>query len=205
MIQKILIIKLPITINIMSKFVNDIIIYITQVIIGFESGFYKMIKQNHPDRLKLLSDKHHPFITIFRDLHENYYTSTFNSIVLCNDKNIVKKFNQFQQLIKHSKQCILNILANLIISIHFNLDRKKLDHTEYESYMKTLEDEIKNTISIVDIPKLFEHDCIDLQDKDLKVLSPGEKFITITMSHQSNGVNKEIKSFTMEEINDNYP
>lgn len=182
--------------------------YIQQVICGFESGIYKMVSHEYPDRLKHLTDNHQPFITIFRDLHENYYTSTFNSIVKRDDDYVVKTFDKFYQLTKHSLQCVLTILANLIVSIHFNLDRKKLNYRDYNSYMKTLKNEISIVSNIVNISKLFDHKCsgpmgIPPANNELKELPKGEKFITIKMSHNTNGIDKEIKSFTDQQIQEN--
>ena len=88
--------------------------YIVDVISGFESGMYKMVTQTNKDNLKLLASKHHPFITIYRDLHESYYTTTFNSIIKRDDKYVSETFDEFKNLSNHSNQCMLNILANLI-------------------------------------------------------------------------------------------
>lgn len=188
----------------MSKeFIEYIKTYIHQVICGFESGIYKMITQTNPDKLKYLANNHQPFIPLFRDLHETYYTSTFNSIVRRDDKYVIDTFDKFQNLSKHSKQCLLNILANLIVSVHFNLNRIDLQIENYNIYMKTLQAEITNVISVIDLVKLFDHKCEGLSDTDLKVLSDGEKFITIKMTLKSNGVNKEINSFVIDESIDN--
>lgn len=175
----------------LTNFVSE---YIEKVIIGFESGLYKMIIHNQKDRLKLLASKHHPFITIFRDLHENYYTTTFNSIVKRDDEFVTKTFDKFYELSGHSKQCILNVLANLIISIHFNLERQNLDTKDYDSYIKSLKKEIIKTTVIVNIPKLFDHECTGPKDSELKLISSGEKFITIKMVDRRNGANKIINS-----------
>jgi hypothetical protein len=174
------------------KYVSN---FVQEVICGFESGIYKMIQQNNNDRLKLLSDNHQPFIPIFRDLHETYYTSTFNSIVGRDNKYVVETFDKLQQLSLHSHQCMLNILANLIVSVHFNLDRKNLNYRSYDLYMKSLKKEIGNIISVVNLAKLFDHKCGGPANSDLKAIPNGEKFITISMTFKSNGVEKEIKSF----------
>jgi hypothetical protein len=183
-----------------EEFIKNINMYIHQVIGGFESGIYKMVSQQNPTKLKYLADKYQPFITIFRDLHETYYTSTFNSIIKRDDKYVVDTFDKFQQLSNHSKQCLLNILANLIVSIHFNLDRKKLQYKNYHTYMVSLKKAIDEIISVTNMPKIFDHQCNGLKDSELKPLPDGEKFITIKMNFKSNGVEKEIKSFTPANI-----
>jgi len=181
----------------MTKLVDLIKSYAKHVIRGFESGLYNMLAKTNHDRIKLLCSNQQYFITIFRDLHENYYTTVFNSIVMHSDPNIIKTFDEFRRLSNHSYRCILNILANLIISVHFNLDRKKLDCSSYNAYMKSLSKEIWDTVSVIDIAKLFDHECNVLQDNDLKVIPEGEKFITIKMTHSSNGIEKEINSFVV--------
>ena len=187
----------------MSKqFVAAVIKYISEIISGFESGLYKMLKQNNELRLKLLSSKHHPFITIFRDLHESYYTSTYNSILARDDAYVVKTFDNFQKLSGHSKQCLLNILANLAVSIHFNLDRQKLNYHTYDLYMASIKKEINSIMAAITIHKLFDHVCTDVSDDQLKALEPGSKFINISLKIKSNGVEKEIHSFALNNTED---
>lgn len=175
--------------------------YVSSVIIGFESSFYKMLWQNNHDKIKLITSKHHPFITIFRDMHEKYYTKTFNAIINRNDKYVVTTFDNFNKLCKHSISCMLTILANLSISVHFNLDREKLDASNHNSYCKSLSREISNTISTINIAKLFEHNCLQTNDV-LKPLADGEKFITISLSTMSNGVKKSVNSFSDDKIDE---
>jgi hypothetical protein len=177
------------------EFVRQIGIYIHQVIEGFESGIYKMVSCQNSEKLMHLASKHQPFIPIFRDLHETYYTSTFNSIIKRDDKYVTDTFDNFQKLSNHSKQCMLNVLANLIVSIHFNLDRKNLQYKEYDTYMSSLRKTIDDVITVVDIQEMFNHECSGPKDSDLQLLSDGEKFITIKMSYKSNNIEKEINSF----------
>ena len=94
--------------------------YVADVICSFESGMYKMVQHNYGDKLKLLADEHQPFITIFRDLHEKYYTRIYNSIITGEDKYITETFDKFKKLSNHPTKCILNLLGNYIVSVHFN-------------------------------------------------------------------------------------
>ncbi|XWV25632.1 putative ORFan [Tupanvirus deep ocean] len=186
-----------------EDFIKEVNNYIHQVISGFESGIYKTINQNQPDKLKYLASKHQPFITIFRDLHEEYYTKTFNSIVNRNDKYVIDTFDGFQKKSNHSKQCLLNILANLVVSIHFNIDRNKLQYNNYDTYMKSLHRIVNETITVINMEKLFSHECNRSVDENLKPLTNGEKFIKIDLSFKSNGINKKINSFTDEPSENN--
>lgn len=172
--------------------------YVISVISGFESGMYKMVFKMEESRTKLLSDKHQPFITIYRDLHESYFTSTFNSIINRDDEYVNKTFDNFKKLLNHSNQCLLNILANLIVSIHFNFDRNNLDCNNYNLYMMSINKEINNILSVIDLAKLFDHECNGIPDEKLIPISPNDHFIKIDLRMESNGVTKEINSFTLD-------
>jgi hypothetical protein len=188
----------------MSNLINYVCEYISATILGFESGTYKMIFQNQKDKLSSLRDKYHTFITIFRDLHEIYYTKTFNSIIKRDDDYVTKIFDQFRSVTSHSYQCLLNILANLTVSIHFNVDRKKLDVTTYESYMTTLQNEINDTIDTLDLKQLFvDHQCSGPKDNELVEIPLGKKFIHIKLSTNVNGNEKIINSHADLEQIDN--
>jgi len=177
-----------------DELVKEITKYIEFVIVNFESGLYKMMSQNHLDRLKLLTTNKQPFITIFRDLHEEYYTRTHNAIINNDDEFVKTIFDKLHRLSNHSNKCILTILANLIVSIHFNLNRKILDHTSHDNYIKTLSKEIKTTIFVINFKKLFDHPCQPYHE--MKLIPANEKFIKIKLSTKSNDVEKEIYSFT---------
>lgn len=171
--------------------------YVLEVINGFESGLYKMVRQTQPLRLELLASPHHPFITIARDFYETYFTKTFNSIIKGDDLYVTKKFDEFQNLTAgHSKQCMLNILSNMIISIHFNIFREKLDYTSYERYMESLRNEIVKTWDVIDVVKLFNHSCQGVSNDKMLPIPDGEKFIVIKMTQKSNDVKKKIHSFS---------
>lgn len=178
----------------MSKLVAMISKYISSIIIGFESGMYKMVEQNNKERMKLLADKNHPFITLFRDLHEKYYTATFNSIINRGDKNVVEMFDNLKKLTNHSNRCILNILANLSVSVHFNIDRKKLIFITYDEYISSVGNEVSIVLSAINLPKLFDHICVE--DELLEPIAEGGKFIEINLSFKSNNTIKPINSFT---------
>lgn len=168
--------------------------YVLSVIIGFESGIYKMILQTERAKIKYLASEYHPFITIFRDLHEKYYTDTFNAI-LNNNTLVRQQFDNIKKISNHSYKCLLNILANLTVSVHFNIDRTKLKFKNRDEYLTSVKNEIHSILSLINIFKLFDHICTDT-DTDIKLINEG-KFIEIELSHNSNGVIKKINSFTI--------
>lgn len=173
-----------------NKINGRIISYVTQTIIGFESGLYKMIeKMNIDSNLSYLLDNHQPFIVIFRDLHENHFTRTFRSIF--DDKSvepIVYFFNELEKISKHNKICLLNIIANLTVSVHFNLDRKKLNINNCTNFIKSLIAEINRIILAVDISKLFDHECTQPTDIEIINFKKREKFIDIELRNFSNSI-----------------
>jgi hypothetical protein len=166
----------------MTELASSIKSFVENLIISFESGMYKMVLESNPERIRLFSDKYQPFIAIYRDIHEIYYTNACNSIIKRDDHFIVEQFNKFCVLSKyHNSRCILNIIANLAVTVHFNLNRKKLDHTTLDKLVHSLKLEIADTIRPVDIDKLFEHNCVS---KPLEMLENGDKFIEITISNK---------------------
>lgn len=154
--------------------------YIHEVITGFESGLYKTLS-SHPENLKYLSDRNQPFITLLTGIHEKYYTTTFNSFISRDDDYVNHVFDRLQSESDHSKQCLLNILSNLIVTIHFSMNRESLDYHTYDAYIKSVENTIENTIMMFDIKKLFDHECHGLKDHQLVPIPNGEKFITIQL------------------------
>ena len=167
--------------------------YIENVICSFESGLYKIVQDNYQDELSSLSNNHGPFITIFRDLHEKYYTRIYNSIITGDDKYIKETFDKFKKLSNHPTVCTLNLLGNYIVSVHFNINRKKLFYKNHDKYIKSLKIEIANTIPDGSIEKIFDHECV-INEK-LELLKDGEKFIKIDLYTKKNNNMEELKSF----------
>lgn len=164
-----------------TKMIHYVKQYIHEVITGFESGLYKMISC-HPENLKYLSDKNQPFITLLKGIHEKYYTTTFNSFISRDDEYVNHVFDRLQSESDHSKQCLLNILSNLIVTIHFSIRRESLDHSTYDAYIKSVYDAIEDTIMMFDIKKLFDHECHGLKDHQLTSIPEGQNFITIQLT-----------------------
>ena len=186
-----------------SEFILDLQTYIHTVIDGIESSIFKLITSEQPDKIKLLKSKHQPFIELFSELHTEYFTTTHNSIINNDNAYITLTFNNLCDKTteyggpsgktteyggpsgksKHSKKCILTIVANLIVSVHFNMDRTKLDYVSLGTYIKSVRSEITEILSEIDIEKLFDHKC-DLNPKMI-LLGPGEKFIDINISQNN--------------------
>lgn len=168
--------------------------YVCSIIVGFESGLYKMLENMNKKELCKLACKYEPFITIFRDLHEKYYTKNFNLIITNSNDAKQNFFLSIQSESKHSIRCIINIVANLAVSVHFNMDRTKLEFQSCDKYVNCVYQESYRLVSVINIPKLFDHICT-IDDHIQKPIADGEKFIAIDLVCLSNGVPKEINSF----------
>jgi hypothetical protein len=162
---------------------------------GVEKGMYISVLKEQPDRIKLMSSNYHPFITLFKDLHELFFTKSYNDFFDKPTAPINESFDKLSFESKHSKHCLLSIIANLTVSVHFNLDRTKFDCTNLDSYVKTLNLEIDRIISMVNFDKLFEHECNMEDNITMKKLAENAKFITIDISTKKpNNVNEKLKN-----------
>ncbi len=113
------------------------------------------------------------FITIYRDLYETYFTNTYNSLVIeCNEKSF---FDSLCKDYNHSKKCLLTILSNIIVSIHFNIDRSTLNCDNMDTYITSLKNNITNTLLTLNITKFFDHECdLDI-DNNMQQLNSNKK------------------------------
>lgn len=157
------------------------------VIQGFEIGLYQTVQNSTSDRIKCLSKRENPFIGIIKSLHEIYYNTTYNSFLAqLEDSSMTPSVitDIYLHLETHHIRCILTVLANLVVSVHYNLTRENLDTTTMASFTKTLREEIISTISFVDLEKLFDHPCDISKDNELRYLSEGENIITIQITSE---------------------
>jgi len=167
----------------MNTFIPDFRTYIHVVIAGIETVVYKMVFANHPDKIAYMAMKTHPFLNIFAELHTSYFRETNNSLV-CNDNpDIMTIFNALCNHIPHSKKCILTIVSNLIVSIHFNLERENLNWVSLDAYIKCIHSNIDELLFDSDIIKLFDHECD--QTQTLGLLGPDENFIDISIDKKT--------------------
>lgn len=144
---------------------------VQDIIINIETNLYESIYKIKQQSVCHLNNKKIEFLSTYVDCHEKYFTDYYN--------NRKKTDNDFiSKISTHNPRCILNIVANLSISVHFNLNRKTLNVANIDTYRRSLRTEILIVIDTVDINKLFDHIC-DLNYS--KALEPAEKFITITV------------------------
>jgi len=155
---------------------KDVFEYVVNTIIGCESGLFKVISNSNPNKTYLLKDVNQPFAKILKESHETYFTNTHQSIIKRDDSYVNEIFDNLQNLTNHSKQCILNILAHLTVSIHFNIDRHLLNIDNHDSYISSIRTEALILLNNFQFRELFEHPCIDVP---MELLPDGKNFITI--------------------------
>lgn len=106
---------------------------------GHESGFYKLYQIKKLPIGNLLGDE---MIILIKNVTLFYLNDAYKSLILKSDSYILDKFNAMCKINNHSEICLLNIIALTIINIHVNLDRSKFNITSYDTYMKSVGDQL---------------------------------------------------------------
>jgi ABC-type siderophore export system fused ATPase/permease subunit len=154
-------------VNNMAILTHQMIKFIKNTIMGHESGMYKSIaiaKESSTDKdkinLSLLQGK--KILELFANVSENYFNKCYKSLVLRDDEYIVKIFDDMKAQFGHSQLCLLIIIANSCMKIHFEMDREKLDVSSYDNYMKSVKAQL-DTLMGVDFITMstasFGHNC----------------------------------------------
>jgi hypothetical protein len=148
---------------------------------GHESGFFKLIsRETIPMSVSDLSVNNNVTIKNFIiNATGKYLNSCYRSLIREDDPFIVNEFLNMTKIMKHSEICLLNIIFSVILKIHLELDRTKLNHSSYENYMTSVRDEINiKSSGICDIlSNSLSHNCdgIDIStcdpDDDMFVFS----------------------------------
>lgn len=91
---------------------------------------------------------------------------------------IIKNFDEMNKIMPHSVICLLNIISDFKLKIHQNIDRKKLDLSNYNNYMKSLNDKLKLLLNdqFNNIINSISHKCIY---KDISKYDPNKPIFKI--------------------------
>lgn len=162
-----------------NEFLASIKKSISEIILGFESGLYTRLFQSDRDNLYLLAKKEQPFYEVFKLLHEEYYTKIYNLIVKKENRNISNLFDDFRGLSNHSNVCILGIISEIAVKVHFTFNRKNLSLENLESYQESILKEISNQFDAIDIRPLLNHSCQEISN--LKPLAKNKKFMKVNI------------------------
>ena len=139
--------------------------------LGHESGFYKACGSLIPvprDKLKTGM-----FLPLIRDATCSYLNNTYRSLIIKNDPYIIQKFGEMQSVNHHSAICLLNIIAMIIMNVHFNLDRENLDITSYDKYMESIKAQINDKLKEMNgkLTSTISHECHGV---DISTCNPNE-------------------------------
>jgi len=141
--------------SVSDKFVE----FIKNTISGHESGLYKLILTGKlPFNREILLTPN--VLSVVVSFAENYFNKMYESLVDKKDEYVNENFNIFCSH-AHSEVCIINILATLTLDIQIKLDRSKLDISNYDNYMSSLDKELDYKLSRLSekLEELFKHIC----------------------------------------------
>ena len=123
------------------------IAFISETILGHERGLYKAgIPVSAP---------------IIQVATANYLNTCYKSLIVKDDAFVLGKFREMTELIGHSEVCLINIIAQIMMAVHMNLDRSKIDTTSVE----TVDISVKTEVSRIFDPlretvyKSLSHEC----------------------------------------------
>ena len=159
---------------------------VVNTINGFETGIYNIINQQDNSRVETLSRKHSPFIDIYKDLHEKYFTDLHNQLVQKDPQDLFKSFDLISGKISHSIFCLLNILAQITPYIHFNFNRKNLCTDNLKIYIESVDKETLRLLKETSLHNLTNHQCTLSDITQRKLLSGDNKFVNININKNIN-------------------
>ena len=160
---------------------KNIMYFCIETICGHESGLFKLASANQiPLQLKTLTtttDRGKILLKNFIMMATtSYLNKCYRSLILKDDPHVTEKFHGMSQPLGHSEICLLNILAQLIITIHSTVNRKDFDVSSYENYMKVFNERITANVSISLIHKLISHECTGV---DILSCDPDEPLFSL--------------------------
>jgi hypothetical protein len=165
--------------EILFGYIKEIII---ETITGFEGSIYTKISDKSATDTLYLESNNQYFVEIFADLYKEYYNRIYNHILNKSDDKVVKQFDTLQELSEgFSKKYILILIANITISIHFNIDRKNLNCNTSITYVESVENEIKLSFCNINFKTLFNksNKVINPKNDNLEPLKQNEYIIDI--------------------------
>lgn len=137
-----------------------------ETIQGHESGMYKVLATQNS--LDILKDTR--ALGFIKHATINYLNAAYVSLIKKNDPYIVNKFDEMCKIHHHSSVCLLNVIMLILTSVHYSLDRSKLNVTSYNAYMKSLQNQLDavKDVTIKSITNSISHEChgIDISTCD---------------------------------------
>jgi hypothetical protein len=153
--------------NALAKLLCD---FCFETITGHESGFYKL---NQIKKLPVANIVGDEMIILIKNVTLFYLNDAYKSLILKSDPYILAKFDAMCKINNHSEICLLNIIALTIINIHADLDRSQFDITSYDTYMKSVRDQLAFRFeSVLNVlTNSISHTCTGI---DISTCDPNE-------------------------------
>jgi hypothetical protein len=130
------------------KKLGDLIIaFVSETIYGHERGLYRA---GVPVSIGIIQ---------FSAM--NYLNGCYKSLILKDDEYVMTKFSEMTDLIGHSEVCLINIIMQIMVGVHTQLDRSKIDTTTLETLSLTVQAETARVIAPLKelVYKCISHEC----------------------------------------------
>jgi hypothetical protein len=104
----------------------------------------------------------------------NYLNSCYKSLIVKDDPYVLEKFREMTELVGHSEVCLINIIAQISMAVHMNLDRSNIDTTD----ITTLDYSVKTEVDRIFTPlrpivyKSLSHECHGEKIEDCDLNKP---------------------------------
>ena len=145
--------------------VRMVINFALDCIVGCESVlFRKALKAGATETV--LSEEHDKRFT---DRTIKYLNQVYRDLIKGEDEKLLVIFRQVSSTLGHSEACALQRVALIIDAIISKVDRSKLDRTDMQTYVMTLQDEMAEPAIKEMLEKLGEEMFEHLQDNSCEV------------------------------------
>ncbi len=151
----------------MEELSNLIKEYCSKTILGAESGFFKTLGPfaKEPQATFILTE----YIG-------KYHNMAYKSLILDTDKYFVENYSKMNEISGHSYICLLNITLNICAILEQGVDRTKLDVSNYEKFIGSVENQINSMLGKMNLAKFLSHKCSGV---DIKSCNPNEDFVVM--------------------------
>jgi len=147
--------------------------FVADIILKHESAIYKKIVSSQVGTLKTLqTNEIKTQLLIFAT---TYLNSCYKSCILNDDRAIVRRFGQIQQVKHHSVLCIINMMLITLFLVHKLTDRSKFNIDTHMDYYNSIVINLSVSLHCVTLVHHIEHVCdimdIELCNPDIPLLS----------------------------------
>lgn len=184
-----------------------------ETIFGMESGYYKFLKTQEDnynddskddmdidDNTKTQSFTYPPEQVIKNNLvvfTTDHFNRIYTALVNGTDEYFTKPFYDMynsqitnemdsEKVVKHNYLCLLKMACSVVGVVFINMDRSKLDKTNLESFMNTLDIEVSQFINTLITDQTIEHQQFSCDTTDIKTCDPNIKLFEIKVTEINN-------------------